>query len=134
MPGVEPVPEEALAPDQALALARELLLQGRPFGAHEVLEAVWKAAPDADRDFWQGLAQLCVGITHAERGNAVGAARLVERATQRLVGTEEIATRHGVELAAVIAWAQAGLTDSGTRRLPRGWPAPDRDHGPRGRP
>lgn len=134
MPGVEPVPEEALAPDRALALARELLLQGRPFGAHEVLEAVWKAAPDADRDFWQGLAQLCVGITHAERGNAIGAARLVERAARRLAAGEDIATRHGVDLDAVIDWARAGLTDSGTRSLPRGWPDPDRDRGPRGRP
>ena len=34
---------------------------GRPFHAHEVLEASWKAAPPAERDLWQGLAQLAVG-------------------------------------------------------------------------
>ena len=42
---VEPVPEQALPPDEALALARSLLDRGRPFFAHDVLEARWKAAP-----------------------------------------------------------------------------------------
>ena len=37
--GVEPVSEEPLPPDQTLAVARELVDQGRPFAAHEVLEA-----------------------------------------------------------------------------------------------
>ncbi len=76
---VEPVPEEALPPDEALALARSLLEQGRPFFAHDVLEARWKAAPDDERLLWQGLAQVCVGLTHVQRGNAVGAARLLRR-------------------------------------------------------
>src|SRR5690242_8365213 len=44
--GVEPVPEEALPPLEALDLARTLVRAGRPFAAHEVLEARWKAAPD----------------------------------------------------------------------------------------
>jgi hypothetical protein len=33
---------------------------------------------------WQGLAQLCVSITRAERGNRIGALRLVGRARRRL--------------------------------------------------
>jgi predicted metal-dependent hydrolase len=49
-----------------------------------VLESRWKAGPDAERDLWQGLAQVCVGLTHAARGNHVGAARLVERAATHL--------------------------------------------------
>ena len=69
---VEPVPEEALPADEALALAQELLDQGRAFSAHEVLEAVWKACPADERDYWQGLAQLCVGVTHLQRGNRGG--------------------------------------------------------------
>ena len=82
--GVEPVSEEPLPPletiDRALALVRE----GRPFSAHEVLEARWKAGPDEERDLWQGLAQICVGLTHSLRGNAVGASRLVERGIGRI--------------------------------------------------
>jgi hypothetical protein len=54
---VPPVPEQALPPHASLALAQSLLDQGRAFGAHEVLEASWKAAPTTERDLWQGLAQ-----------------------------------------------------------------------------
>ena len=81
---VEPVPEEALPPHDALALARDLLERGRPFFAHDVLEAAWKAAPEHERLLWQGLAQVCVGLTHLQRGNPVGGARLLRRGADRL--------------------------------------------------
>ena len=77
--GVEPVSEEPLPPRETVRVATELLDRGRPFSAHEVFEARWKDAPEAERDLWQGLAQLCVGLTHARRGNHTGAARLLER-------------------------------------------------------
>jgi hypothetical protein len=82
--GVEPVSEEPLPPLETIAAARDLVGEGRPFAAHEVLEARWKAGPEAERDLWQGLAQLCVALTHAARGNAPGAARLLERGEARL--------------------------------------------------
>lgn len=71
--------EPALPPARALAAAQRLINAGRPFHAHEVLEATWKAAPPAERDLWRGLAQLAVGLTHASRGNARGAAALLRR-------------------------------------------------------
>jgi hypothetical protein len=83
---VEPVSEEALPPYDALALARRLLADGRAFSAHEVLEASWKAAPVDERALWQGLAQVCVGLTHLQRGNHVGAARLLRRGAGLLTG------------------------------------------------
>ncbi len=76
--------DAALPPARALATAQRLLDAGRPFDAHEVLEAAWKAAPGAERDLWQGLAQLAVGLTHAKRGNATGAAALLRRGMKRL--------------------------------------------------
>lgn len=82
--GVEPIDETPLPPQETLALARALLGQGRPFAAHEALEVRWKSCPAEERPLWQGLAQLCVGLTHAARGNRVGAQRLVERAAGRL--------------------------------------------------
>ena len=81
---VEPVPEEALPPDEALVLARDLLARGRPFFAHDVLEAAWKVAPAPERLLWQGLAQVCVGLTHLQRDNPVGGARLLRRGAERL--------------------------------------------------
>ncbi|WP_445257790.1 DUF309 domain-containing protein [Nocardioides aurantiacus] len=105
--GVEPVPEDPLPPLETVARARELLAEGRPFSAHEVLEARWKDAPEAERPLWQGLAQLCVALTHAARGNAVGAARLLERGAGRV---EEYAATggptYGVDLAAELACAR----------------------------
>src|SRR5258708_5513751 len=83
---VEPVPEQALPPDEALDLAQQLLDDGRPFFAHEVLEAVWKTCPADERDYWQGLAQLCVGITHLQRGNVDGAVTLLRRGAGHLSG------------------------------------------------
>lgn len=100
--GVEPVSEQPLPPLDAVALARELLHQRRPFSAHEVCEARWKDGPAAERDLWQGLAQLCVGLTHALRGNATGAQRLLARGTSRLVAYEATGgPTYGLELPAV---------------------------------
>jgi uncharacterized protein len=67
-------------------MAQRLLSEGRPFHAHEVLEAAWKAAPAAERDLWQGLAQVAVGLTHALRGNSRGAVALLRRGSDRLSG------------------------------------------------
>ena len=84
-PGLPP-PGQVLPPAAALALAQQLLDAGRPFHAHEVLEDAWKAAPDAERALWKGLAQLAVGLTHARRGNARGAAALLRRGAAAVDG------------------------------------------------
>jgi uncharacterized protein len=94
--------DEALSPAQALEAAQQLLDSGRPFDAHEVLEAAWKAAPTAERDLWQGLAQLAVGLTHARRGNAHGAATLLRRGARRLAGYPETGP-HRVDVAGLCA-------------------------------
>jgi hypothetical protein len=96
---VEPVPEQALAPYDAVALARRLLASGRAFAAHEVLEASWKAAAAGERTLWQGLAQVCVGVTHLQRGNRVGAARLLRRGAGLLSGR---APEYGVDVPRVV--------------------------------
>jgi len=104
--GVEREPEGVQrTPEAALTEAQRLFDSGRPFHAHEVLEDAWKASPPGERALWQGLAQLCVSITHAERGNRIGALRLVGRARRRL---ETYATTggpaYGLELDHIIEW------------------------------
>lgn len=101
---VAQVPEVPRPPLEALALAQELLDSGLPFYAHDVLEAAWKAAPPDERDLWQGLAQVCVGLTHEQRGNPAGAARLLRRGAGRLLDAGDV---HGVAPARVAARAQA---------------------------
>ncbi len=73
-----------LSGPEAARLADQMLRAGRPFHAHEVLEASWKTSPPAERDLWQGLAQIAVGLTHAHRGNARGAVTLLRRGAQRV--------------------------------------------------
>jgi uncharacterized protein len=105
---VEQVPELDRTPDEALTLAQQLLDDGLPFYAHDVLEAAWKAAPAGERGLWQGLAQVCVGLTHEQRGNPTGAARLLRRGAGRLL---EVGDAHGVRPARVAARAQALAED-----------------------
>jgi hypothetical protein len=100
-----PVSEHPLPPLRALDLARKLGRQGRPFAAHEVLEARWKAGPDTERDLWQGLAQICVGLTHAARGNTIGATRLLERGAARIDAAGG-GPAYGLDLTAVAACAR----------------------------
>ena len=99
--GAERVPEDlSLPPADALALAQHLLDSGRPFHAHEVLEASWKQAPQPERELWRGLAQVAVGLTHVQRGNARGAVALLRRGADRVSGYTGTAP-HGIDAAGI---------------------------------
>jgi hypothetical protein len=108
--GEQRIPDDlAVPPAEALGMAQRLLDSGRPFHAHEVLEASWKAAPPAERELWRGLAQIAVGLTHIQRGNAPGATALLRRGGQRVGGYAGTAP-HGID-AGGIARQAAGLAD-----------------------
>lgn len=106
--GAQGVPRQAENPHRSaaefLAEAQRLLDAGRPFQAHEVLEEAWKAAPAGERELWRGLAQLAVGLTHAARGNAAGAAALIRRGADNIAGYRE-EPPHGIDVAGLIAWS-----------------------------
>ncbi|WP_327003999.1 DUF309 domain-containing protein [Dactylosporangium sp. NBC_01737] len=117
-PGVPTMPDDlTVTPATALAQAQELLDAGRPFHAHEVLEAAWKSAPPPERELWRGLAQLAVGLTHLRRGNATGAARLLSRAADRIAAQDPVP--HGIDADGLVTWARdaATRTDPPTPRL-----------------
>jgi hypothetical protein len=108
--GQPPADDEAvLSPGGSLALAQQLIDDGRPFRAHEVLEASWKAAPAAERELWQGLAQVAVGLTHVQRGNPRGAVALLRRGAGR-VGEYSAVCPHGIDAGGVVRSA-SGLAD-----------------------
>jgi hypothetical protein len=103
--GVERYPEGVRrGPAEALAEAQRLLDEHKPFHAHEVLEDAWKAAPEAERELWRGLAQLAVGLTHAARGNGTGASALLRRGADNI---RPYADRppHGVDVGGLLGWA-----------------------------
>jgi len=104
--GVERVPDRLDMPlSEAVDLAQRYLDTGRPFHAHEVLEALWKSQPPVERDLWQGLAQMAVGLTHAMRGNRKGAAALLRRGGDRVAGYA--GDPHGIDVAGVTTAASS---------------------------
>jgi hypothetical protein len=112
--GEERIPDDlTVSPEEALSLSQRLLDSGRPFHAHEVLEAVWKVAPPAETELWRGLAQIAVGLTHARRGNAQGAAALLRRGGQRVGGYAGTAP-HGIDAGGIARQATdlAGRIDT----------------------
>lgn len=106
-----------LPPGDALDEAQQLLDQGLPFHAHEVLEDAWKAAAEPERALWRGLAQLAVGLTHAGRGNAAGGSALLRRGA---AGIAPYAPQepHGVDVAGLIRWADELAEQLATRPGP----------------
>lgn len=113
-PGVERVPEDlALSPAETVTEAQRLLDSGRPFHAHEVLEGAWKDADDDTRDPWRALAQLAVGLTHAQRGNARGAVALLRRGAEgvRLWRVLDVAVPAGLDLDGLVAHADTLADD-----------------------
>lgn len=94
----------------------ELMRAERWFDAHEELEAEWRAATAAERDFLQGLVHVTVAWHHASRGNARGAAGQLEKATRRLAPyapshRDVDVTRVLGQVAAARARVEVGLLD-----------------------
>ncbi|MGW6390964.1 DUF309 domain-containing protein [Streptomyces sp. NPDC055103] len=119
--GAEGVPRQpegvVRTPDETLREAQRLLDAGMPFHAHEVFEDAWKSGPEAERDLWQGLAQLAVGLTHTARGNRQGGARLLRRGADRLAAYGSPSPResarggpdespYGIGVGGLVAWAR----------------------------
>jgi len=56
---------------------------------------------------WQGLAQICVALTHAARGNNAGAVRLLERGAARLEEYDSgDGSTYGLDLTSVVTYAR----------------------------
>ena len=97
----------------------ELIRAGTYFEAHEELEDEWRDAPDAERDFLQGLVHVAVAWLHAGRGNRPGCERQLQKAARRL---RPYAPRHrGVDVATVLTDVEHAreIVSGGSLDLPR---------------
>lgn len=56
----------------------------RYWHAHEDWETLWRAAPEDDRDFYQGLIQVAAGLLHLQRRNPRGARNKLAEGLERL--------------------------------------------------
>ena len=119
---VDRIPDDLVITGRdAAVLADRLIRAGRPFHAHEVLESAWKTGPPGERELWQGLAQIAVGLTHARRGNARGAITLLRRGTQRVQACQPSPSPYGMDITAFLAAADdlaARIEEHGLDRIP----------------
>jgi uncharacterized protein len=106
---------------QELARGIELFNRGKFFDAHEVLEDVWRAAPIAQKKFFQGLVQVAVAFHHYSTGNRVGMRSVMARAASNL--TEGKASFRGIRvdqlLESLVAWGTAMERNTESPPLPR---------------
>lgn len=118
-PGVARQPEGVTrTPEQTVREAQALLDDGKPFHAHEVFEDAWKSTEiPGERELWKALAQLAVGLTHAARGNAVGAARLLRRGAARVAPYAD-RPPHGIDVGGLARWAEDLADEVDAGRLP----------------
>jgi predicted metal-dependent hydrolase len=96
----------------------ELFNRGEFFDAHEVLEDVWRAAPEAEKKFLQGLIQVAVGLHHHSRGNLAGGQSLLARAHKNL--SVYPALHGGIDVAGLRAQVEQWIA-----ALKNGEPAPE---------
>ena len=91
------------------------LRAGEYFAAHEALEDAWRAAPQEERDFFQGLVHVAVAWYQAGRGRQIGTERQLAKAIRRLT---PYAPRHrGLELEPLLAQLRAALEVAQAERL-----------------
>lgn len=92
--------------------AVRLWSEERFFESHEYFEWIWKSGLiDADeRAFFKGLAQVAVGYTHCQRGNAKGSVTLLERGARAVAAYA--ADHRGVDVSRLVADARAFAAES----------------------
>jgi predicted metal-dependent hydrolase len=76
-PCSEPLPEGVIR-------GLEEFNAGQFFEQHETLELVWRAELRPIRDLYRGVLQIGVGCLQVERGNAIGAIKMIDRAVKWL--------------------------------------------------
>jgi len=114
------MPQLAMHMEQYLEGIR-LFNRGLFYEAHEALEDVWRAAPENERRFLQGLIQVAVALHHHGKGNPVGARSLLGRAIKNLSTYPE--QFGGIQLGALRAslsqWQAAFTGDTAEPALPK---------------
>jgi hypothetical protein len=81
----------------------------RYWHAHEAWETIWRAAPEEERDFYQGLIQVAAGLLHLQRRNLRGARNKLAEGIERLKPYQP--AYHGVFVNELIGEARRILDD-----------------------
>jgi predicted metal-dependent hydrolase len=88
----------------------------RYWHSHEAWEELWRAAPDEDRDFYQGLILLAAGLLHVHRRNLRGARNKLAEGVAKLKPFQP--SHHGILVNELIGRAERILADLNAGYLP----------------
>jgi hypothetical protein len=88
----------------------------RYWHAHEAWETLWRAAPDEERDFYQGLIMVAAGLLHLQRRNVRGARNKLSEGVARL--RPYMPTHRGIFVDEVVVRAERILDELNEGRLP----------------
>jgi hypothetical protein len=102
-------PLDAAEADRLFREGVALFNGARYWHAHEAWETLWRAAPDPERDFYQGLIQLAAGFLHLARRNRRGARNKLAEGIARL---EPYGASHaGIGIIELVGKAKEVLAD-----------------------
>ena len=105
--GQSPHDLAAASTSRRLEAGVELIRRGEYFAAHEELELAWRAAPQDERDFFQGLVHVAVAWYQAGRGRRIGTERQLAKAIKRL--TPYAPAHRGLDLDALLTQLRRAL-------------------------
>ena len=109
-----PLPEDEA---QTLFESGVALFNGvRYWHAHEAWETLWRAAPDEERDFYQGLIQLAAGLLHLQRRNLRGARNKLGEGLAKLRNYQP--AHHGVVINELVGRGERMLEQLESGRIP----------------
>jgi predicted metal-dependent hydrolase len=102
--------------DELFRRGVSLFNEVRYWHAHEAWETLWRAAPDDERDFYQGLIQLAAGLLHLQRRNRRGARNKLSEGLAKLKPYQP--AHHGIFVNELIGRAERILEDLNGGVLP----------------
>jgi len=88
----------------------------RYWHAHEAWETLWRAAPDEERDFYQGLILIAAGLLHLQRRNLRGARNKLAEGVEKLTPYEP--AHRGIFVNELLGRARLLLEDLNEGHLP----------------
>jgi uncharacterized protein len=109
-------PLEAAEADRHFDEGVALFNAVRYWHAHEAWETLWRAAPDDERDFYQGLIQIAAGLLHLQRRNRRGARNKLAEGLARLEPYQP--THGGIVVDELVGRARRILNDLDASGLP----------------
>jgi len=116
VPAAEAQPPRGRTPPLDPKEQHELLHKGvalfnglRYWHAHEAWEALWRAAEEEDRDFYQGLIQVAAGLLHLQRRNVRGARNKLAEGLEKLARYEP--AHRGLVVSELVAKGHLILAD-----------------------